>query len=640
MENKIKIVGAKENNLKNISVEIPREKLVVFTGVSGSGKSTLAFDTIFAEGQRRYIESLSSYARMFLGQSQKPDVESITGLSPSISIDQKTTNHNPRSTVGTVTEIYDYIRLLFSRVGKPYCPHCDKPIERQSIDQIVERIMEYSEGSKIMILAPVVRREKGRHEKLFESLKKSGYVRVEVDGNIYLLEEEIKLDKNIKHEISVVVDRLIVKEDIASRLTESVENALKLADGLVTVELIQEDGDNQRELYSTNFSCPECGYTLTEISPRLFSFNNPVGACPACTGLGFTDDIDEDLVLKGGEKSISEGIFNTSGWIYQQGTMAYQYFQALKNKFGIDLDMPIKNMSKEHKEILLYGTDEPLTIQMSGGKFSGSYTGKYEGIINMLRRKYKESTSEFVKFEISKFVRQHKCSHCHGKRLSSEALSVKIDKQDIDYYCSMPIDDLFEKIKNLKFNKHETTIAESIVKEILARLQFLIDVGLSYLTLSRTAETLSGGESQRIRLATQIGSGLVGVCYILDEPSIGLHQRDNEKLLGTLFKLRDLGNTLIVVEHDEDTIRSADYIVDVGPFAGVHGGEIVATGSMEDIIKSKNSITGKFLSGEEKIETPTTRREIKGYLEVVGAKEHNLKNINVKIPRGVLTCVT
>lgn len=641
MEEVIKVVGAKENNLKNVSVEIPRNKLVVFTGVSGSGKSTLAFDTIFAEGQRRYIESLSSYARMFLGQSQKPDVESITGLSPAISIDQKTTNHNPRSTVGTVTEIYDYMRLLFARVGKPYCPKCNKPIEHQSVDQIVERIMEYKQGSKILILAPVVRQEKGRHEKLFENLKKSGYVRVEVDGNIYLLEEEIKLDKNIKHTINVVVDRLVIKEDIISRLTESVENSLKLADGLVLVQLLKENDQAESEIFSTSYSCIDCGYTLSEISPRLFSFNNPVGACPVCTGLGFTDDIDEELVLKNSHLSISQGAFNTSGWTYLPGTMAFQYFQALSQKFDIDLDIPVKDLSKDKLQILLYGSEEPLKITMSSGKFSGSYTGKYEGVVNMLARKYKDSTSEFVKYEISKFIRQHNCKHCNGKRLSKEALSVKIDKQDIDFYCSLSIEELKEVILNLKFTKNEKTIAESILKEIVARLQFLIDVGLSYLSLNRTAETLSGGESQRIRLATQIGSGLVGVVYILDEPSIGLHQRDNEKLLGTLKKLKNLGNTLIVVEHDEDTIKAADYIVDVGPYAGIHGGEIVATGTCEEIKNNPNSITGKFLSGKEKIEVPKERRKTdKGYIEITGAKEHNLKNIDVKIPKGVLTAIT
>ena len=626
MENKIKVIGAKENNLKNVNLEIPRDKLIVFSGVSGSGKSTLAFNTIFAEGQRRYMESLSSYARMFLGQSQKPDVESIEGLSPSISIDQKSTNHNPRSTVGTVTEIYDYLRLLFARVGVPYCPNCNKPIERQTVDQIVDKIMAYGEDEKLLVMAPVVRKEKGTQAKLFESLKKSGYARVEVDGNIYMLDEEINLDKNIKHTVNVVVDRLKIKQEIIGRLTESVETALKLADGLV----IAVHGE-ERELFSTNFSCPECGYSLEEITPRLFSFNAPFGACPNCTGLGYTEDIDEAKILKNSHLSVNQGAFNHTGWNIFTGSMAKMYFGLVSKKFGIDLNVPIKDLPRKQIEILLYGSNEYLD---EGHRY------KLEGISKNLKRRYYESSSEFIKFEIRRFMSEQTCNVCHGSRLNTAALSVKIDKKSIADFCEMSVENLYDYLDKLKFKKYEQEIADSILKEIKARLKFLIDVGLNYLTLSRNAQTLSGGESQRIRLATQIGSGLVGVLYILDEPSIGLHQRDNDRLLSTLFKLRDLGNTLIVVEHDEDTIRAADYIVDVGPYAGVHGGEIVATGSVKDVINSPNSITGKFLSGEEKIEVPSVRREPKEFLEVKGAKEHNLKNINIKVPLGVFTAVT
>ena len=627
MENdKIRVIGAKENNLKNVSLEIPRNKLVVFSGVSGSGKSTLAFNTIFAEGQRRYIESLSSYARMFLGQAQKPDVESIEGLSPSISIDQKSTNHNPRSTVGTVTEIYDYLRLLFSRLGVPYCPNCHKPIERQTVDQIVDKIISYGDGAKILILAPVVRSQKGAQQKLFESLKKSGYVRVQVDGNVYTLDEEIKLDKNIKHTISVVVDRIVIKEEINSRLTESVETALKLADGLVIASC-----NEQEELFSTNFSCPECGYSLEEISPRLFSFNNPYGACSNCTGLGFTNDIDEGKILKNWHLSINQGAFNLTGWNVETGSMARFYFQLVSKKFGIDLNVPVKDLPRKQIEILLYGSDEFL---------DDNNRYKFEGISRNLKRRYYESNSEFIKYEIGKFMSEHTCHVCGGARLNEAALSVKIGGKNISDFCSMSVENLLAHIEGLNFKKHDQEIADTILKEIKARLNFLVDVGLNYLTLSRSADTLSGGESQRIRLATQIGSGLVGVLYILDEPSIGLHQRDNDKLLKTLFHLRDLGNTLIVVEHDEDTIRAADHIVDVGPFAGVHGGEIVAQGTVEDIIKSERSITGKFLSGAEKIEVSKTRREPKGFLKVIGAKQNNLKNLSVDIPVGVFTAVT
>ena len=624
----IRIVGARENNLKNVSLEIPRNKLVVFSGVSGSGKSTLAFDTIFAEGQRRYVESLSSYARMFLGQTQKPDVESIEGLSPSISIDQKSTNHNPRSTVGTVTEIYDYLRLLFSRIGVPYCPNCKKPIKRQSIDQIVDKIVEIGAGEKIQIQAPVVRAKKGQHEKLFESLRKSGYARVVVDGNVYMLDEEINLDKNIRHTINVVIDRLVIKDENLGRITESVEIALKLAEGLV----ICVHNENE-ELFSTNFSCPDCGFTLEEITPRIFSFNNPFGACAKCSGLGFTSDIDEGKLLKNKHLSINEGAFNFSGWNNESGSVASFYFEALSKKYKIDLNMPIEKMPENHLKILLYGNDGEL-LEIKGKKVS------FEGIANNMARRYKETSSEWVRFEIGKYYSQHTCPKCKGERLNQNALSIKIDGKNIAEVCAVSVEKLLEYYENLKFDKTDEEIAESIIKEIKARLKFLNDVGLNYLTLARSAETLSGGEAQRIRLATQIGSGLVGVLYILDEPSIGLHQRDNDRLLKTLFHLRDLGNTLIVVEHDEDTIRSADFVVDIGPKAGVHGGEVVACGSVEDIEKCEKSITGQFLSGKEKIEIPLVRRKPKDFLKIIGAKENNLKNINVDIPLGVFTAVT
>ena len=636
MDKFIKVVGAKENNLKNISVDIPRNQLVVFTGVSGSGKSTLAFDTIFAEGQRRYIESLSSYARMFLGQSQKPDVESIEGLSPAISIDQKTTNHNPRSTVGTVTEIYDYLRLLYSRVGKPFCPHCHKQINQQTIDQIVDKILSYPEGSKILVLSPVVRGKKGAQEKLFESLKKSGYVRVQIDGIVYTFDEEINLDKNKKHEISVVVDRLVIKPEIISRLTESVENAVKLSDGLVVISC-----DKEEKLFSTKFSCPDCGWTIEEITPRMFSFNNPFGACPHCTGLGYTQDIDVGCVLRNGHLSVNQGAFNITGWNSESGTMASLYFKMLSDRYGIDLNTPVNDLPKEHLDILLFGNGgEKFEMQMDTARYKGSFNASFEGIVNNLSRRYKETNSEYVKFEIGKFMKQVPCRFCGGKRLNEKALSIKVDGKDIDEMGKMSVVCLLEYFKNLVFEKQDAEIAKTIVKEIMARLEFLRDVGLDYLTLSRSAETLSGGESQRIRLATQIGSGLVGVLYILDEPSIGLHQRDNDKLLATLKKLKDLGNTLIVVEHDEDTIRAADYIVDVGPKAGVHGGEIVVAGSVEDVKNAENSITGKYLAGKEKIEYVLPRRTSEKYLEIIGAKQNNLKNIDVKIPVGVFTAIT
>ena len=642
MENKIVIKGAKENNLKNVDLEIPKNKLIVFTGVSGSGKTSLAFGTIFAEGQRRYIESLSSYARQFLGQAQKPDVESIDGLSPAISIDQKTTNHNPRSTVGTVTEIYDYLRLLFARVGTAYCPNCHKPISQQTTDQIVDAVLSLGEGAKITILAPIARGQKGAFVKNFESLKKSGYTRVQVDGIIYSLDEEISLDKNLKHNINVVIDRIILKESAHARLTDSIETAVKLGEGLVIVE--SEEGQT---LYSTLYSCPDCGWTLEEVTPRLFSFNAPYGACPTCAGLGTVSDVDEGLVLKNSDLSIAEGAFNQTGWRYSDIKIVTRFFDALSKKYDIDLTVPVKKLSKKKIDILLYGNNgEKLDLFEDEARnktyehFNGKNALAFEGIINHLKRRLIESKSEFVRYEIGKFVREITCPTCHGKRLNEKALSLKIKGKDIAQVCDMTVEELRPYFENLSLSKEKQEIASSILKEINARLKFLSDVGLDYLTLSRSAETLSGGEAQRIRLATQIGSGLSGVLYILDEPSIGLHQRDNDRLIGTLKHLRDLGNTLIVVEHDEDTIRTADWIVDVGPYAGVHGGQIVGSGTLEDIVKNSDSITAKFLRGEEKIEIPKTRRAPKGYLKVFGAKENNLKNINVDIPLGVFCCIT
>ena len=642
MKDTIIIKGARENNLKDISLEIPKNKLIVFTGVSGSGKSSLAFGTIFAEGQRRYIESLSSYARQFLGQAQKPDVESIDGLSPAISIDQKTTNHNPRSTVGTVTEIYDYLRLLFARVGVPYCPHCKKPISQQTVDQIVDAVLSYKPGSKLTILAPIVRGQKGSFAKQFESLKKSGYTRVQVDGSIYLLDEEITLDKNIKHSIRVVVDRLVLKDGINSRLTDSIETAVKLAEGLVIVET--DDGE---QLFSTNYSCPYCGWTLEEITPRLFSFNAPYGACPTCSGLGVYSDVSEDIILKDGHLSVNQGAFNATGWRMDSGGLAERYIRALAKKYDIDLDCPVEKMPRKHIELLLYGNDgEKLDLYENESRnktfehFNGKKALAFEGIINNLKRRLAESKSDFVRFEIGKFVREITCPTCKGKRLNESALSVKIKGKNIAEICDMSVGELVHYFDDLNLSKEKAEIAKSILKEIKARLNFLSDVGLEYLTLSRSAETLSGGEAQRIRLATQIGSGLSGVLYILDEPSIGLHQRDNDRLIATLKNLRDLGNTLIVVEHDEDTIRSADWIVDVGPYAGVHGGEVVGNGKYEDIIKSPNSVTARFLTGQEKIEVPLSRRVPSNFLKVRGAKENNLKSLNVDIPLGVFTCIT
>jgi len=634
----IKIKGAKENNLKNIDLTIPRDKLVVFTGLSGSGKSTLAFETIYAEGQRRYVESLSSYARMFLGQMEKPNVESIEGLSPAISIDQKTTSHNPRSTVGTVTEIYDYFRLLFARVGVPHCPQCGREISRQTVDQITDKVMALGEGTKILITAPLVRGKKGEYSKNFESYKKSGYARVEVDGIVYDLSEEIKLDKNVKHTISVVIDRLIVKEGIEKRLADSLETAVKLADGLVVIKVL----DGESILYSTKYACPDCNISIEEIEPRLFSFNNPYGACPECLGLGFRNEIDEKLVVRDPNKTLREGAMTITGWNLDNGKMANIYFNALAKRYGFDLDTPVKDLPEHVYKILLYGTNgEKVKINYDTKTFSGSYESAWEGIIPNLERRYRETSSDYTKSEIERYMSVHPCNTCHGKRLKKEALAVKVGGKNIAELTDMSVVELYNFIEGLTFGNTETLISTPIIKEIKARLNFLIDVGLGYLTLSRNASTLSGGEAQRIRLATQIGSGLTGVLYILDEPSIGLHQRDNEKLIGTLKKLRDLGNTLIVVEHDEDTMRSADYIVDIGPKAGVHGGEVVACGSVEDIIKEPRSITGDYLSGRRKIEVPKFRKEPDGrWLKVLGAKQNNLKNIDVSFPVGLITAVT
>lgn len=635
MEEKMKIVGARENNLKNITLEIPRNKLVVFTGLSGSGKSSLAFDTIFAEGQRRYMESLSSYARQFLGQMQKPDVDYVEGLSPAIAIDQKTTSANPRSTVGTVTEIYDYFRLLFAHIGVPYCPNCHKPIKPITIDAIVKNVLSTPEGSKIMVVAPVIRGKKGEYTKLLEGFKKSGYVRVKIDGEVYSLDDDIDLDRKKKHDISVVVDRLIVREDVKSRLTDSIENAVKIADGLVII-----DTDGKEKLYSTRHSCPNCGFSFNEISPRLFSFNTPYGACPECSGIGYKLVIDESLVVKHPELSLKDGAISVSGWT--DGGFSKMYLQSLARRYGFSLKVPYKDLPREIKDIILYGSKgEELDLEYSTAKFSGSYRAEFEGIIPNLERRYKNSSSDFIKMDIERYMVPKPCSCCHGRRLNEQALNVYIEGKNIADVTDLSVVGTKQWLENLKLSAKDLKISETITKEINSRLKFLSDVGLEYLTLSRSAGTLSGGEAQRIRLASQIGSALVGVLYVLDEPSIGLHPRDTHKLINTLTHLRDLGNSVIVVEHDEDTIRSADFIVDVGPKAGVHGGEIVATGTVEDIIKCERSITGKYLSGEKKIEVPRKRREGTGkYIEIFGACEHNLKNIDVKFPLGKLTAVT
>lgn len=637
MQDKITIIGAKENNLKNVNLTIPRDKLIVFTGVSGSGKSTLAFDTIFAEGQRRYMESLSSYARMFLGQMQKPDVEKIEGLSPAISIDQKTTHNNPRSTVGTVTEIYDYFRLLYARIGVPHCPVCGKEIRRQTIDEICDKIMEMEPSSKIYVCAPVVRGRKGEFKKELEQYKKSGYVRVEIDGVLYDLDEEIKLDKNIKHTVNVVIDRLIVKDGIQKRLTDSLENAIKLSNGLVLIKCGEET-----QLYSTKYACPDCNVSIEELEPRLFSFNNPYGACEECKGIGFRNEVDAEKILGDTNKTLAEGALCVSGWNLDSSKITQMYFRALSKHYGFSMNVPIKDLPKDILNILLYGNNgEKIEMSYSTRTFKGNYMSSFEGVIPNLERRYRETTSDYTKSEIEKYMVQRACSTCGGKRLKKEALAVTVGGINIHEACELSIEKLYTFIEGLNLDKTHELIAAPIIKEIKARLDFLKNVGLEYLCLSRLSGSLSGGEAQRIRLATQIGSGLTGVLYILDEPSIGLHQRDNERLLATLRHLRDIGNTLIVVEHDEDTIRSADHIVDIGPKAGAYGGEIVVNGSLEDLKNETRSITGNYISGKRKIEIPYFRTPIGDkWLEIVGAKQNNLLNQNVSFPVGLLTVVT
>ncbi|MEI3322738.1 MAG: excinuclease ABC subunit UvrA [Eubacterium sp.] len=641
MDNKkyIKIRGAAEHNLKNIDIDIPRDEFVVLTGLSGSGKSSLAFDTIYAEGQRRYMESLSSYARQFLGQMEKPQVESLEGLPPAISIDQKSTNRNPRSTVGTVTEIYDYLRLLFARAGIPHCPKCGREIKKQTVDEMVDKIMALPERTKIQVLAPVVRGRKGRHEKVLEGAKRSGYVRVRVDGNMYELTEDITLDKNIKHNIEIVVDRLAIREGMEKRLNDSIDNALKLADGLMIIDVI----DGEPMTFSQHFSCPDCGISIDEIQPRSFSFNNPFGACPDCYGLGYKMEFDEDLMIPDKSLSINQGAIVVLGWQSANDgkSFANAILKALGKKYNFDLDTPFEDYPQEIHDILIYGTNGvSVPVHYRGQRGEGVYDIAFEGLIRNVERRYRETSAESTKAEYETYMRITPCKTCGGQRLKKESLAVTIADKNIYEMTEMPVRDLREFLENVELSEMQHKIGDEILKEIKGRLKFLVDVGLDYLSLSRATGTLSGGEAQRIRLATQIGSGLVGVAYILDEPSIGLHQNDNDKLLATLKHLRDLGNSLIVVEHDEDTMRAADFIVDIGPGAGAHGGEVIATGTAEDIMKNPNSITGKYLSGEIKIPVPKTRRKPTGWLKIVGAKENNLKNINVKIPTGVLTCVT
>ena len=656
MNDKIIIKGAKVHNLKNISLEIPRNKLVVVTGLSGSGKSSLAFDTLYAEGQRRYVESLSSYARQFLGIMEKPDVERIDGLSPAISIDQKTTSKNPRSTVGTVTEIYDYIRLLYARIGVPYCPNCGKKIERQSIDQIIDKILTLPEGTRIQVLAPIVRGRKGEYKKELENFRKEGFVRVRVDGEIYDLSDEIKIEKNKKHEIELVVDRLVIREDIRSRLTESVETALKSAENMVVISIVPKDdieltkfGGIKREdgttevLFSQNYACPDCGFSFPELTPRMFSFNNPFGACPDCLGIGYLMKIDEDLIIPDKDKTLYDGVKAFGASTMKKGeTMAKMYFEAIGRHYGVDIKKPIKKLPREFLEKILYGTDEPIDFEFQSAYGTRKFSSPFEGVIPTLERRHSETKSQGMRDFYEMYMSNLDCPTCKGSRLKKEILSIKIGDKNINELTNMPINKIQEYLRNLELSEKDKMISELILKEIDKRLQFLIDVGLEYLTLSRSSGTLSGGESQRIRLATQIGSGLTGVLYILDEPSIGLHQRDNDKLLATLKKLRDLGNTLIVVEHDEDTMYAADRIIDIGPGAGVHGGNIMAQGTAEEIKKVPESITGQYLSGRRKIEVPKTRRKAlkSKCIEVKGAVEHNLKNIDVKFPLGVFTCVT
>ena len=635
----IKIRGAKEHNLKNISLDIPRDELVVLTGLSGSGKSSLAFDTIYAEGQRRYMESLSSYARQFLGQMEKPDVESIEGLSPAISIDQKSTNRNPRSTVGTVTEIYDYFRLLYARIGIPHCPKCGREIRKQSVDQMADQIMQLPERTKIQLLAPVVRGRKGEHGKLFEQARKSGYVRVRVDGNLYELSEDIPLDKNKKHNIEIIVDRLVVKDGIRQRLTDSLENVMALADGLVIVDVI----GGEPMTFSQSFSCPDCGISVEEIEPRSFSFNNPFGACPDCFGLGYKMEFDEDLMIPDKSLSIAGGAVAVLGWqsCTDKGSFTYAILDAMSKAYHFSLDTPYQELPEEIRRVFLYGTDgKVLKVHYKGQRGEGVYDVPFEGLIENVNRRYRETGSDIMKQEYETFMRITPCKACKGQRLKKSALAVTVCDKNIYEVTSLSIAQLQAFLQEMQLTKQQELIGHQVLKEIRARVGFLMDVGLDYLSLSRATGTLSGGEAQRIRLATQIGSGLVGVAYILDEPSIGLHQRDNDKLLNTLKHLRDLGNSVLVVEHDEDTMRAADYIVDIGPGAGEHGGQVVAAGTAEDIMKNENSITGAYLSGRMKIPVPKTRRTPTGWLTVKGAQENNLKNIDVDFPLGVLTCVT
>lgn len=638
-KNKITIRGAREHNLKNIDLEIPRDQFIVFTGLSGSGKSSLAFDTIYADGQRRYVESLSSYARQFLGQMEKPDVDDIEGLSPAISIDQKTTSKNPRSTVGTVTEIYDYLRLLYARIGIPHCPVCGREIKQQTVDQIVDQVLSLPEGSKTQILAPVVRGRKGEHVKEFEAARKSGFVRVRVDGNLYDLSETIQLEKNKKHNIEIVVDRLVIKPEIKSRLTDSLEIASNLSGGLVIIDVI----GGEEILFSQNYACPEHGVSIEELSPRMFSFNNPYGACEKCTGIGTFMEVDPDLIIPNKDLSIAQGAIKASGWSFgDKGTIANMYFEGLSKHYGFSLDTPFKDLSKKAVDVILYGTKgEKIKMTRTNDYGTGSYNAPFEGIINNLERRYKESNSEYSKEEIANYMSSVNCPSCHGKRLKKQALAVTVGEENITDLTNLSINGMLDFLDRLELSERDHMIADAVLKEIRERLEFLRSVGLDYLTLSRASGTLSGGESQRIRLATQIGSSLVGVLYILDEPSIGLHQRDNDKLIATLKHLRDIGNTLIVVEHDEDTMRAADYIVDIGPGPGIHGGKVVFSGTVDDLIACEDSVTGQYLSGRRRIELPSARREGNGkFLTVKGCTENNLKNIDVSIPLGTFTCVT
>lgn len=635
----IKIRGANEHNLKNLNVDIPRNELVVLTGLSGSGKSSLAFDTIYAEGQRRYMESLSSYARQFLGQMEKPNVEKIEGLSPAISIDQKSTNRNPRSTVGTVTEIYDYFRLLYARIGIPHCPNCGKEIKKQSVDQMADQIMELEEGTRIQLLAPVVRGRKGEHAKVLDRARKSGYVRVQVDGNLYELTEEIKLDKNIKHNIEIVVDRLVIREGIERRLTDSIESVLALAEGLLTVDVI--DGGTLQ--FSQSFACPDCGVSVSEIEPRSFSFNNPFGACPVCFGLGYKMEFDPELMIPDKSLSISQGAIQVMGWqsSSEPGSFTNAVLQALSKEYGFSLDTPVEELPEKIFHILIYGTGgREVQVHYKGQRGEGIYPVAFEGLIKNMERKYRETGSDIIKQEYETFMRITPCKECGGMRLKKESLAVTVCDKNIYEITAMSIRDLHLFLQDMSLSSQQQLIGKQVLKEIRARVGFLIDVGLDYLSLARATGTLSGGEAQRIRLATQIGSGLVGVCYILDEPSIGLHQKDNDKLLNTLKNLRDLGNTLIVVEHDEDTMLEADHVVDIGPGAGSHGGEVVAQGTAEEIMEVEESVTGQYLSGKLQVPIPEARRTPKGWLTVTGARENNLKNISVKFPLGVMTCVT